>query len=169
MNPIYKFAISAGNLFDQYAGYVEYGKAIDTHTGASYDFSGYNATGYMDVGPCFNVEISNIYDGAFYDANKTFISGVASQAGASGIINVPANAKYLRLSVAVGVWSSFSVIGNQLCYPIYKDDLAIEYALEQNQEFYRGKLSGKLTFQRDDYEFIRSKAFDTQFGVSIFI
>ena len=50
-------------------------------------------------------------------------------------------------------------------FPVYKDDLAIDYALEQNQEFYRGKLSGKLTFQKDDYLFIRNKAFDTQFDV----
>lgn len=54
-------------------------------------------------------------------------------------------------------------------FPIYKDDLAIEYALEQNQEFYRGKLSGKLTFQKDDYLFIRNKVFDTQFDVVISI
>jgi hypothetical protein len=54
-------------------------------------------------------------------------------------------------------------------FPIYKDDLAIEYALEQNQEFYRGKLSGKLTFQKDDYLFIRNKAFDTQFDIVISI
>jgi hypothetical protein len=54
-------------------------------------------------------------------------------------------------------------------FPVYKDDLAIDYALEQNQEFYRGKLSGKLTFQKDDYLFIRSKTFDTQFGVVISI
>ena len=54
-------------------------------------------------------------------------------------------------------------------FPIYKDDLAIEYALEQNQEFYRGKLSGKLTFQKDDYLFIRDKVFGTQFDVVISI
>lgn len=54
-------------------------------------------------------------------------------------------------------------------FPVYKDDLAIEYALEQNQEFYRGKLSGKLTFQKDDYLFIQSKVFDTQFDVVISI
>lgn len=57
----------------------------------------------------------------------------------------------------------------QRAFPIYKDDLAIDYALEQNQEFYRGKLSGKLTFQQKDYTFIVSKAFDTQFGLEIFI
>ena len=54
-------------------------------------------------------------------------------------------------------------------FPVYKDDLAIDYALEQNQEFYRGKFSGKLTFQKDDYLFIRSKAFDTQLDVVISI
>lgn len=54
-------------------------------------------------------------------------------------------------------------------FPVYKDDLAIEYALEQNQEFYRGKLSGKLTFQKDDYLFIQSKVFDTQFDIVISI
>ena len=54
-------------------------------------------------------------------------------------------------------------------HPIYKDDLAIDYALEQGHEFYRGKLSGKLTFQREDYAFIRNKAFDTQFDIVISI
>lgn len=62
-------------------------------------------------------------------------------------------------------------VGNDTrqAFPVYKDDLAIDYALEQNQEFYRGKLSGKLTFQKDDYLFIRNKAFDTQFDVVISI
>lgn len=53
--------------------------------------------------------------------------------------------------------------------PNYNNDLSIEYALEQNEEFYRGKLSGKLTFQQDDYEYIKNAAFDTQFDVVIFI
>ena len=53
--------------------------------------------------------------------------------------------------------------------PNYNNDLSIEYALEQNEEFYRGKLSGKLTFQQDDYAFIKNAAFDTQFDVVIFI
>lgn len=53
--------------------------------------------------------------------------------------------------------------------PNYNNDLSIEYALEQNEEFYRGKLSGKLTFQQDDYAYIKNAAFDTQFDVVIFI
>lgn len=57
----------------------------------------------------------------------------------------------------------------QRAFPIYKDDLAKDFEKESNQEFFRAKLSGKLTFQRDDYAFIVSKAFDTQFILEIFI
>lgn len=57
----------------------------------------------------------------------------------------------------------------QRAFPIYKDDLAKDYEKESNEEFFRAKLSGKLTFESDDYTFIVSKAFDTQFVLEIFI
>ena len=47
--------------------------------------------------------------------------------------------------------------------PIYKDDLAKELELETGQQFYRAKLSGKINFVRDDYDFINDKSFDTEF------
>lgn len=55
------------------------------------------------------------------------------------------------------------------CYPIYKDDLAKNYEKESGQEFFRAKLSGKLTFESADYDRIVSAAFDTQFVLEIFI
>lgn len=61
-------------------------------------------------------------------------------------------------------------------HPNFKDDLAIEYALESNQEFYRGKLNGKLTFQKEDFSFIifdpsdgTRRPLDTQFDIVIYI
>ena len=45
----------------------------------------------------------------------------------------------------------------QQAFPIYKDDLAKDFEKESNQEFFRAKLSGKLTFESDDYTFIVSK------------
>src|SRR5699024_9257268 len=47
--------------------------------------------------------------------------------------------------------------------PIYKDDLSKEYELETNQRFYRAKLSGKISFIRDDYDFINTRPFDYEF------
>ena len=60
-------------------------------------------------------------------------------------------------------------VNTRAAKPNYNNDLSIEYALEQNEEFYRGKLSGKLTFQQDDYAYIKNAAFDTQFDVVISI
>ena len=57
----------------------------------------------------------------------------------------------------------------QQAFPVYKNDLAKDFEKESNQEFFRAKLSGKLTFQREDYTFIVSKTFDTQFVLEIFI
>lgn len=54
-------------------------------------------------------------------------------------------------------------------HPVYKDDLAKDYQLQQNEEFYRASLSGKLTFQSDDYTFINSSAFETEFELHISI
>ena len=50
-------------------------------------------------------------------------------------------------------------------FPTYKDDLALDYGLEQNQEFYRAKMTGKLIFSSVDYDYIASKAFDTKFDL----
>ena len=54
-------------------------------------------------------------------------------------------------------------------YPVFKDDLAIDFAKESQQEFFRRKLSGKLTFLSDDYVFISSTVFDTKFGLFLSI
>ncbi len=57
----------------------------------------------------------------------------------------------------------------QRAYPIYDGNLSKDYEKESNQQFFRAKLSGKLTFERNDYQFIISKAFDTQFLIDIYI
>ena len=57
----------------------------------------------------------------------------------------------------------------QQVFPVYRDDLAKDFELQTNQEFYRAKLSGKLTFVRDDYDLIANQSFDAQFGIKIYI
>lgn len=54
-------------------------------------------------------------------------------------------------------------------FPVYKDDVSKDFEQQSNEEFYRAKLSGKLTFIRDDYDFIASQTFDTEFGIKIYI
>lgn len=54
-------------------------------------------------------------------------------------------------------------------FPVYRDDVSKDFEQQSNEEFFRAKLSGKLTFVRDDYDFIASQTFDTEFGIKIYI
>ena len=57
----------------------------------------------------------------------------------------------------------------QIVYPLWKTDLAKEYSKQSQQEFFRTKVSGKLTFVAEDFEYIRTKPIDTEFRLEISI
>ena len=57
----------------------------------------------------------------------------------------------------------------QQAYPVYGDDLAKTFEKVSGQEFFRAQLSGKVTFQANDYALIVSSAFDTQFIFQVYI
>ena len=57
----------------------------------------------------------------------------------------------------------------QQAFPVYKDDLSLNYEHPSGQEFFQRKLNGKLTFIKTDYTFITSQVFDAQFGLKIYI
>lgn len=114
--------------------------------------------------------------GAFYDSNKKIIGGWGSDPSATNTeFDIPSNAAYIRFNVIkahyangtawlrLGTLDAPNVLQSQTVHPIYKDDLAKEYELETNQRFYRAKLSGKITFVRDDYDYINRQSFDNEF------
>lgn len=114
--------------------------------------------------------------GAFYDSNKNIIGGWGSDPSATNTeFDIPSNAAYIRFNVIkahyangtawlrLGTLDAPNVLQGQTVHPIYKDDLAKEYELETNQRFYRAKLSGKITFVRDDYDYINRQSFDNEF------
>ena len=114
--------------------------------------------------------------GAFYDSNKKIIGGWGSNPFATNTeFDIPSNAAYIRFNVIkaqyangtawlrLGTLDAPNVLQGQTVHPIYKDDLAKEYELETNQRFYRAKLSGKITFVRDDYDYINRQSFDNEF------
>lgn len=53
------------------------------------------------------------------------------------------------------------------CRPIWKDDLAKEYAFEQGQYFRRATLSGNITFVSADYDWIMAIPFGTKIIVNL--
>lgn len=183
MNPIYKFWLnrSSNNLLDPST--LTPNCRINEQTGGFYTTSAYKTTDYMVVTPgavyCIKDTQNNVIQlpyFAFYDSNKTFIS--PGYAGISQVI-APANAVYARLSIPTiqdaKQWSfdiatnNYSVFISPWFHPVYKDDLAIDFEQESNQQFFRRKLSGKLTFVRDEYDWISARAFDFEYLLKIFI
>lgn len=61
------------------------------------------------------------------------------------------------------------VTNNYAVYPLRKADLAKEYELQQNEKFYRAKLSGNLLFSRADYAIIAKARFETKFTLVLAI
>lgn len=59
--------------------------------------------------------------------------------------------------------------GRQAAFPLWKTDLEKEYSKQSQQEFFRTKMSGKLTFVDADFDFIRTKPIDTEFKLETFI
>ena len=134
------------------------------------------------------IPISNVYPrkiyqsfssysgGVFYDSDKKYIGGWGSNPpGTITEFDIPNNAAYIRFNILksqyingtawlrLGTLDAPNILQGQTVHPIYKDDLAKEYELETNQRFYRAKLSGKITFVRDDYDYINRQSFDTEF------
>ena len=171
MNPIYRFGFVNTFFVDGFAVGTD-----GTHTSPNYSYT----KEYIPV--------SNIYPrklfmstapenaGVWYDSNKNIISNFGSNPPAANVeFDIPNNAYYVRVNFALssrragsawlrlGTMDADNYIAPYIVHPNYKDDLAKEYELETNQRFYRAKLSGKLSFIRDDYDYINNKPFDTTF------
>lgn len=117
--------------------------------------------------------------GVFYDANYNVLDYWGTNHNyADGIVTAPNNSVYIRAvyrttlvengTAYIGnMYSYDNWITSRVCNPVYKDDLAKEFELETNQRFYRTKLSGKISFIRDDYDYINNQPFETQFQLLI--
>lgn len=159
MNPIYKFGLSnqRNNIFTKAgASLNSFVRPEDGTLG----FSAYaNTTDYLEVTQYIDIATTVPIYGAFYTKNKTYISGFEN-IPQNGLVSVPKNAFYVRLTVLWNFWNDTKLYSVQETHPIYKDDLSLDYELESGQRFYRPKLSGKLNFVRKDYDLIMSYNFE---------
>ena len=173
MNPIYRHsfvnAFLANGAISKTTGNIN-GNSTNTY---------YTRT-FVPVGNVYPRKLFQNYTpqdgGAFYDSNKKIIGGWGNDPSATNTeFDIPSNAAYIRFNVnkaqyangtawlRLGTLDAPNVLQGQTVHPIYKDDLAKEYELETNQRFYRAKLSGKITFVRDDYDYINRQSFDNEF------
>ena len=173
MNPIYRHSFVNAFLVNG-----EISKTTGYINGNNTDF--YYTRTFVPVWNVYPRKLFQNYTpqagGAFYDSNKKIIGGWGSSPAATNTeFDIPGDAAYIRFNVSkaqyangtawlrLGTLDAPNVLQGQTVHPIYKDDLAKEYELETNQRFYRAKLSGKITFVRDDYDYINRQSFDNEF------
>lgn len=179
MNPIYKFQLDAGgdNLLVNTTVLVGY--YISTQ-GVLVQDDEYITSDYLAIRP------NTKYYMTSQDASRpprgsilTFFDRAKNRIGFAIDYLVsdqsPANAAFARLSVCASDFNKYSLStspdyhGLVNVYPLRKTDLSKDYELQQNEKFYRAKLSGKLLFTRNDYAIIANARFETKFTLVVSI
>lgn len=168
MNPIYDFYIATDtNIFNPYLSDTKLNTLM--RSADFVDNSNYNTSGKIPVIPGQRI-ITNIYNTiAIFNANdgRTFYKQNLTNENNLSVI-IPPNSTYMRICVNVSQWNLLNVKYLRLSKPTYKDDLAKDYELETNQRFYRAKLSGKISFIKNDFDYIDNLPFDTTFYLYIY-
>lgn len=183
MNPRYLFTIlgRSTNLLCPFD--VERGKVWDSQRYEWADGNG-NATDYIPIesgGYQLISKNGTQLDGyaVVYNSNKTPIAETRMAYGTYyPFTTLWSQAAFIRVQLStalepedfyIGQEETFDSWFNNVFNPLWKDDLTMEFAKESQQEFFRRKLSGKLTFINDDYTYIKSKSLDYQFQMRMMI
>ena len=113
-----------------------------------------------------------------YNRNKVFIADVAMTIGEYvPFATLYSGAVYVKISfsnvttpdhVYFGTSENFDSWWNNKLNPIWGNDLSIDYTKESQQQFFRRKLTGKLTFVREDYDYIKGKSVEEKFVITIY-
>ena len=160
-NPIYRFDMTDGNNiapnYGSYMGYYMNGAGVLSAN------AGYNTTGFIPVVPGTIYLFARYYTMVTFDASQTVVSYDFTKV--NRLWTIPANVRYVRMCLRVADWSNLGLEATRLVKPTYKEDLAKDWELETNQRFYRAKLSGKLSFIRDDYDFIMAQNFEAEYKI----
>lgn len=165
-NPIYKWTLyDPTNLLNRNDPDVMLGYALNPQ-GQVIELAGYNLSGWIKLVPGGKVYINKfVATSCFYNGQKQRVSSIGG--GSAGWYQIPKVARYIRVSVPIDAWTTYSISQARLCKPNYKEDLTKDWELESGQRFYRAKLGGKISFIRDDYDYLAAQPFETQFTLLI--
>lgn len=101
----------------------------------------------------------------FYNSSKTVIR--VSQVPTSKAVSVPGGTAFIRFSSFKTFYDIFELITQKNINPIYKGDTKVEYRKENNQQFFRRSLNGKLTLLHQDYDFMNAMKIDEERKIKI--
>lgn len=161
--------MGVANLYD-WGSQTNYGwRLADVNFDSTAQDADYNTTGKINITPGVPYQVSPFAIGYGYstNGNRVYI------APNSRVLTFPENVAYMRFSLLRSDPEQnvkvFTIEGDydHEAHPIYKSDLSIDYEKETNQEFFRQKLSSKIDFINNDYEYIMNTGFDMQVNIKI--
>lgn len=172
MNPIYRFFLGySGNLAGQAWPDEKPGKGM-LPGGSFINAPGNYTSGKItlprgaDLVKLIRLDGTNPMSVSAYGSGGEVLSYVAELRTADGynaVFKVPAGTAYIRYGVQKTAKETLDVCAGRYASPVYKSGLAVEYAQETGELFYRPKLSGQLAFTGCDYADIAAADFDTTF------
>lgn len=176
MNPVYRFFLGySGNIAGQAWPDEQPGKGM-LPGGSFINAPGSYTSGKITLPRGADLVKLIRLDGTYpmsvsaYGSGGEVLSYVAELRTADGynaVFNVPAGTAYIRYGVQETAKETLDVRAGRYASPVYKSDLAVEYAQETGELFYRPKLSGQLTFTGCDYADIAAADFDTTFMLDL--
>lgn len=114
-----------------------------------------------------------------FDANKTQITTLNVQTGVFQPYRTLYSAtRYVRILIPnpitpnecyFGTGEDFDSWWNNEVHPLWNDSLSVDYEKEGQEQFFRKKLSGQLTFVGTDYAYIKSKDINYTFSFVIYM
>lgn len=178
-----------GKIFPQHRfffGYVRWteGEGL-TATGdeGGWADGGYSTT-YIDIRYMRSFKTSYVAacSGIFYDDRQQMIdyfgyaAGAAHNCTATGIVTVPAKARYIRVNMPTEQRTAGTAyVGTEdgkdnwiewrKARPNYSTRTRKVWEMQSDERFFRATLSEKLTFIKNDYQYIKDAAFDKVFHV----
>lgn len=172
MNARYLFTLQSDtldNIFNLNASDVLIGYRLGNN-GQPFESVMYNVSGYIDISTAFKVIFpKGVHEFCIYEKDKIFSKYVFVNTEESYEYILPINATYIRVVVNTSLWNEFSVNKDYKTNALWDDNLALRWALQSNERFYRQELSGNIRFIRNDYNYIYSQDFESEFILRLYI
>lgn len=146
----------------------------NVHYGARYDSSGvlrstlaYNSTDKISISAGQKyIVTTKPTNGVFY--NNDVVISAFDVASDMVLVKIPNNATHVAYSAIAGYFDAVAIYELNEAFPIYGNDVTLNYEKESGQQFFRKKFNGKLTFVKDDYTNIMARPFDESVGMFFF-
>ena len=156
INPLYRFLLGLEQRIADASSTIQENKVWDVERATLLNRDGIDTSGYIPVEPGVITVWGGVYSAAFHDSERNLLQVVSPDE--NGNITAPIGADTVQVSAYhTSIETAALMTWKRQASPVWKDDLAKEWAQESNTRFLRASLSGDLTFIGKDYVWLSQR------------